>query len=230
MRIKLSHIMNFCLSAFALGLFAFNLRAELAGQHFNLRTGDGATILTVFLIAGVVVQLTKLAQGHEGAFELTITLILLAAHVVGDMFIWYRTQINHLPLPAEIPFLIIGGYWLIGVIDFSSMYLPSQLKLYGKGYISPQQRIAELESDLKLAQQAHVFAQQNAAIAQQLHSANPPIAPQLQFVGLCQHCEREFKKSSERALQNAINAHMKSCPVKLLASKNGHSSIEHIAE
>jgi hypothetical protein len=145
MKIKLSHIANLILSGFALLLFAANLRTELAGEHFNLRTGTGATILTVFLVAGVVVQLGKLAQGHENAFELTITLFLLVVHVVGDVVIWYRTQIMDVPLPAEIPFLIIGGYWLIGVIDFASMFLPSQLKLYVRGYKTPQQQLLDMQ-------------------------------------------------------------------------------------
>lgn len=220
MKFKVSHVLNFLLSAFALGLFALNLRTELAGEHFDLRTGDGATILTVFLVAGVVVQLGKLAQGHENAFELTITLLLLGAHVVGDVYIWYRTQIQDLALPAEIPFLIIGGYWLIGVIDFASMYLPAQLKLYSKTYVSPQHRISELESELKLALQAHKFAEQ-------AQSDRTATAKQLNYIAVCPHCAQEFAKESDRALQNAMNAHLRWCPskTKALTPSNGHGAV-----
>jgi hypothetical protein len=222
-KLKVSHVFNLALSAFALFLFAINLRTELAGEHFDLRTGDGATILTVFLVAGVVVQLGKLAQGHESAFELTITLLLLGAHVIGDIYIWYRTQIQDLALPAQIPFLIIGGYWLIGVVDFASMFLPSQLKLYNKAYVSPEQRAIEAERRAERAEFERDQALKDAAKASKDAERVLEEASRV-YEATCEDCGKVFSKSSQRQADAARDGHKRACkgaPPYALSS-NGH--------
>jgi len=206
MKLKASHWMNISLGAIALVLFAANMRQQLAGQTLNLRAGTGATFLTLFLVGGVVSQLVKLLQGHDTNWELAFTMLLLTAHVVGDIWIWYTTQIQGLPLPAEVPFLITGGYWLVAVADLTVLALTRQFA-------------AESADAAALSEVRAALSEMEAALSDRSATAKEPL-----YDRDCPHCGRTFRSATEQGATNAVNAHLRTCAKKseVHQNSNGH--------
>jgi hypothetical protein len=222
----------------ALFLFAVNLWFELSGQHLSLHTTTGATILTGFLVLGTILQLARLWVGHDSAPALVVTIGLLLLHIVADLAVWGTTQILQRPLPANIPLIIIGVYWVVGVADITGQVVRREFQLFKRGYEPEDKRLARELEELRIKealaeQRASILEKQHAKaeaqmVALQSHAnrtaiapanvASPPAKP---YKGTCPDCDQELTSTSQRGLTNAFNAHKRYCPGKV-AQSNGH--------
>jgi hypothetical protein len=143
-----THRASLILSLIAFLLFVANEWYVLAGYgELPLSGPVGATILTGFFAAGLIVQALKFAEGHKSKIDLSITLIMLPAHAAAGLTIWIRTKIMHLGLPAELPYYIVGLYWVIGLIEVVARYIGRELKLFKSTYVSPEQELIDLKRE-----------------------------------------------------------------------------------
>ncbi len=231
------------LSLVAFGFFVTNQALAFTGRRLELHSTQGAILLTVFLALGLVVQLAKIARGHQHWFEVTITLVLLATHIVAELAIWVQSQILGLAIPASLPQLIIGLYWVIGVIDILALYGARELALF-KGESVAQQTARELaeakdqarEARLQaaLAEQARELQEHFAEqfVEQFAQRTGPPasgVAPanagKKVYEDACPDCGKLFSSTTKRGLTNAINGHKGHCP-GVVISTNGHRQVE----
>lgn len=235
---KISRWLNLTLSAAAMLMFALNLRAQLTGQEFNLHSEGGATALVVFLTVGVLVQLLKLLQGHDHAVELVVTVLLLAGHVVGDALIWWQTQIIGSQLPDAVPLLIVGGYWIVGVLDMTATYLPPQLALFKQGAKTPEQRLAVLEQDRAVLEQDRALLEQKVAMLEHsLSSAEQSLSNAQERYERAQeaknktysiacpvdHCYWDTgEKPSKAAAERSLRTHLSKAHSTTMAEVNGN--------
>jgi len=235
-------IYGFLLYFAALFLFAVNLWFELTGQHLRLHTTAGATVLTGFLVMGTLLQLLRLWVGHDSAPALLVTIGLLILHIIADLAVWGTTQILQLPLPANIPLIIIGVYWVVGVADITGQVVRREFQLFKRGYEPEDKRLAR---ELQEAQLKASLAEQEAAIVKRyqekterqlealshanrsaIASANQTGAPAKQYKGTCPDCGQELTSTSQRGLTNAFNAHKRFCPATTSENGHRHHSIE----
>lgn len=165
-RIKFAVLLSWALSLAAFGLFVTNQWHELAGSHLDLRGESGATVLTGFLALGIMVQILRVIQGSDRRLEVVFTLVMLLVHVAAEMLIWVRTQIAGLTLPHNLPYYIIGFYWVIGVADVLSRYLERELAVLTGDYVSPEQRITALEHRNELLEMQLSDAERSLSKAQ----------------------------------------------------------------
>jgi signal transduction histidine kinase len=218
----------------ALFLFAVNLWFELSGQHLSLHTTTGATILTGFLVLGTILQLARLWVGHDSAPALVVTIGLLLLHIVADLAVWGTTQILQRPLPANIPLIIIGVYWVVGVADITGQVVRREFQLFKRGYEPEDRRLArelaearqaaalaEKEAELVKEYQAKTERQLIALQSQSNRTATVATVKQPEYKGTCSDCGQELVSTSQRGLTNAFNAHKRFCPGKA-AQSNGH--------
>jgi hypothetical protein len=220
-KLTTTHKLNIALSLFAFGLFVVNQFMVLSGSALDLHGQTGAVILTGFLACGILVQFSKFIEGHRHWFDVIVTVVFLAAHVVAEITIWIRTQILSVGIPEALPLYIVGLYWLVGAFDILLLFFPREVRLFSDGYADPYARISELESELALAQQAQAFAEQS----QSERSAN---VVRLQYERQCERCGKVFAAETKRGAINALAAHRRYCPgvPSTEGRENGNRAIE----
>ena len=136
------------LSGAAFALFTVNQYLGLRGTPLNFSGSFGALVLTLFLAMGTMVQISKLVQGHQSRTELLLTFLQLFAHTLAEISIWTQTQILGLELSPDIGKWIVSSYWLIGLVDILTRYLPREFKLFAKGHETPTRRMYALEAQV----------------------------------------------------------------------------------
>lgn len=144
---------NLALSLVAFGVFVVNVWFQLTGSPLDFHGIIGATVLAGFLALGVIIQCGKLVEGHRVWWEFVLTLIQLGVHVYAELTIWIRTQITGEGLPPGLPLLIVGLYWVVGVVDILAMNAGREMKLFGAGYTSPEIKLAAMITDAALDKQ-----------------------------------------------------------------------------
>lgn len=209
-----SHKASLILSGLAFITFVANQWAAFIGWHLELTGPIGATILSLFLAAGLIVQVWKWIEGNRTWLDFIINMVMIPAHVYAELSIWFRTQLSDVGLSVDLPLYIIGLYWVIGLAEVLVSRLSHNLDMLRGGYQPPQQRIAELEQRLALAEQAQ-------AIAKQTHSER---------TAKCPRCGQEVSGRGKRGLQNALNAHSRWCSGKMTTSDNHRGTAEQERE
>lgn len=142
----------------SLALLAVNNWFSISGSVFNLRGQEGATVLVVFLTVGLIVQAGKIMMGHRHWLEFVITGLLLLGHMAADGGIWFTTQIMKIPLHADIPFWVVGLYWILGLVDILSPFMLREMGLFGqqdtpeKAIERHLKKIEELQTDVNILQ------------------------------------------------------------------------------
>lgn len=159
-----SHKASLVLSGLAFAVFVINQWIAFIGWHLELTGPVGATVLSLFLAAGLIVQVWKWIEGNRTALDFGINLIMIPAHVYAELTIWFRTQIADIGLPVNLPLYIIGLYWVIGLIEVLVGRLGYNLQMLRGSYQPPDQRIAELE-----LQKAELELRSSNALAQLDH-------------------------------------------------------------
>jgi hypothetical protein len=164
-----THKVSLVLSGLALLLFVANEFYVLAGWgDIPLHGPVGSAILTGFFALGLVIQLAKFVEGHKSPIDLVITLLMLFTHVASALTVWGATKIFHIDLPvAELPYYIVGLYWVIGIVEVMARYMGRELKLFSRDYKSPEQRLMEMENKLALAEQTIQMERRQREIAEQ---------------------------------------------------------------
>lgn len=193
-----SHKASLVLSGLAFGVFVVNQWISFIGWRLELTGPIGATVLSLFLAAGLIVQVWKWIEGNRTVLDFGINLVMIPAHVYAELTIWFRTQILTIGLPVDLPLYIIGLYWVIGLVEVLVGRLGHNLALLKGNYQPPEQRVAELERRLALAEQ------QNAIVMQS----------QSERIATCPRCGADVSGRGKRGLQNAMNAHSGWCSGK----------------
>jgi hypothetical protein len=232
-----THKASLFLSGIALALFVANEFYVLAGWgELPLSGPFGATILTGFFALGLIVQSAKFIQGHSGPVDLTITLLMLAAHIAAGLTVWVRTKIMHLGLPAELPYYIIGLYWIIGIVEVLARYVGREMKLFSGGYLSPEKQaealrleLADRDKQLALlaAEQKHTDRMLEASRqeAQRMQEAKDMV-----YYATCEGCGQSFKGSTQDKADKGKYGHKPWCKGAPVASTNGHKHGVEVGE
>lgn len=214
-----SHWANIILSFLAFSLFVVNVFFELAGWGaLDLRGPLGAGILTGFLSIGLIIQVAKIIEGHRSRMDLLITGVLLPFHVIAELAIWVRTQIMGLSLPENLPFIAVGVYWSIGLVDVLARYIGREMKVFGGGFEAPEIRVIRLEKENALLLQQQSTTQ--ALLEQRISSAEAMLKQRealldeqkaqqsVLYEETCSFCGVVFAKNTPTAARNALNGHI----------------------
>lgn len=159
-----AHVAGMILSGLAFALFVVNQIAELAGKHISFDGITGAVILGVFLACGLLVQAWKWAEGSKSQLDGIITFVSLLVHIAAEVIIWSRTRILEVGLPEHLPMLIVGGYWLTGVVEVIFRNGERQWAVIKGDYKSPEE---QLQQQIVLLQQQRFHDQEDRAKVEQ---------------------------------------------------------------
>lgn len=196
-----SHWASLILSILAFGLFVINVFYEMAGWGaLDLRGPFGAAILTGFLAAGLLIQVSKFLEGHKNKVDIIFTMLLLPAHIAAELTIWIRTQILHWGLPPELPFYIVGLYWAVGLLDVLAPRIGPEISKLRPSYENPEKENARLK-------QENALLMQRLSITKEMHEQEEALKSTL-FVESCQVCGVSFEKRTATEARNALNGHI----------------------
>lgn len=207
-----SHKASLILSGLAFAVFVVNQWIAFIGWRLELAGPVGATVLSLFLAAGLIVQVWKWIEGNRTVLDFGINLIMIPAHVYAELTIWFRTQIYDIGLPVDLPLYIIGLYWVIGLVEIMVSRFGHNLQVIRGKYQPPARRIAELERE-------NALLKQSQAIAQQSHSER---------TANCPKCGQSISGRGKRGLQNAFNAHSRWCNGRPSPSDNHREEAERL--
>lgn len=196
-----SHWASLLLSIAAFALFVCNVFYEMAGYGaLDLKGPFGAAVLTGFLAAGLIIQVSKFLEGHKSKVDIIFTLVLLPAHVLAELTIWVRTQIMHLGLPPELPFYIVGLYWAVGLMDVLAPKIGPELSKLRPSYENPETKAYRLE-------QENALLKQRLSITNELHEQEEAKKSTL-YTEICPACGAMFSKPTQTEARNALNGHV----------------------
>lgn len=195
-----SHWASMVLSLLAFGLFVVNVFFEMAYQiALDLRGPYGALILTGFLSIGLLIQVSKFLEGHRSRLDILITLILLPLHMAAEITIWVRTQIMHIGLPPELPFWMVGVYWMIGMVDVLAPRLGPELSKLRSSSLTPEQEVVVLK-------QENALLLQRLSITQEVQEQKRADESKI-YTETCNICGEVFEKPTRDAAKNAVKGH-----------------------
>lgn len=209
-----SHKASLILSGLAFAVFVVNQWIAFIGWRLELSGPVGATVLSLFLAAGLIVQVWKWIEGNKSILDFGINLVMIPAHVYAELTIWFRTQIYDIGLPVDLPLYIIGLYWVIGLVEIMVSRFGHNMQVIRGKYQPPNERIAELERRLALAEQSNAMVMQS----------------QSERTATCNRCGQTISGRGKRGLQNAMNAHSRWCGGKsatgVAAPGDNHRKVE----
>ena len=160
-----SHKASLVLSGLAFLTFVANQWAAFIGWHLELTGPIGATVLSLFLAAGLCVQVWKWIEGNKTVLDFLINLVMIPAHVYAELSIWFRTQIADLGLSVDLPLYIIGLYWVIGLVEILVSRLGHNLAmLKGKPGIRDILFRKARERDRSIRQVNSLFGRKDAPV------------------------------------------------------------------
>lgn len=229
-----SHIAGVTLSILAFILFVVNQIAELAGVHLNFEGLEGAVILGVFLACGLLVQIWKWTEESRSSLDSIVTLLSLIAHVLAEVIIWWSTRIANIGLPAQLPMVIVGGYWLTGMSEVFFRHAERQWKTIRGQYKSPEallkDQVALLQERAYEDQQARALLEQSwqqrlaeiemqrALLEQSLTTAQTQVQ---QTLAELEKRDKQLEKINERLQQDKVDKNKK---YELVCDQCGWSS------
>jgi predicted RNA-binding Zn-ribbon protein involved in translation (DUF1610 family) len=210
-RIKGTHIPRLLSAGAALVVFFVTLYAHLVGHPIDFTQPLFAGVMVGFLLAGITMLLASWVIGLDTRAELLITVFMLALHLGFDAFIFVWVFVMDQAIPVALVQGVVQAYWIAGLIDVFLVYWASNWTRTASTYISPEQRVIELERELALEKQAHAQDEQRIAVQ--------TVAQEW----TCPDCGEVFEHTNADSLKRARRAHQSRwCPA-LKHAKNGHS-------
>lgn len=224
-----TRIVSWVLFIVSAGLFMLAVYNAAMGRLLDLTLFEISGIEPGALIVAGVVTITWINGGMmlrygeiDSPLEWKVTRGLTVLAFLVDVAIM-MALIVRVRVPPLLPLFVAMGHAGAHVFIWIAASGEAEKKpggLLSGEYESKNDRIASLETQLKLQLQAQKFAEQS--LSDRIAIAEPSLS-----VGICPDCEIEISGKGTKGLQNAMNAHRRWCKHRLPASTNGHHDKQH---